>query len=81
MHPERTKHPGAKRPKSRHKDTDKLLQAAWDAGWWLYRTKGDTYVHCLSPDGVHRTKAANTPSDHRGLRNLRTALRHGGLDV
>lgn len=80
MHPERSANPNAKRPKAKDKENDKLVKAAWDAGWWCVMAKKG-YIHCKPPDRGEMVVVESTPSDHHSWKNTRGRLRRGGLNV
>ncbi len=59
------------------KDTRKILEAAQRQGFTVTKSKkGYALIH---KDGEFVTKAAQTPSDYRGQRNLVAALRRFGF--
>jgi len=80
MHPERLTNPNAKRPKAKDKENDRLVKAAWEAGWWCEMAKKG-YIHCKSPDMDTMVTIESTPSDHHNTKNTRSRLRRGGLNV
>lgn len=80
MHPKRLKNPNAKRPKAKNKDNDKLVKAAWDAGWWCETAKKG-YIHVMSTDLVTMIVIESTPGDHHSVKNTRSRLKRAGLDV
>jgi hypothetical protein len=69
----------AKRPTSRCRETDKLIKIAWKAGWRMQARNG--HIKMQAPDGKTTVVASGSPSDHRGVKNLRAQLRRGGLRV
>lgn len=81
LHPKRRANPDARCPKAYEKDIHRLVQAAWEAGWWCERTRKN-YIRCLSPDGRHVVSVPSTPHmrGHR-LANLRSEFRNAGLNV
>ncbi len=80
MHPRRTANLNAKRPKVTHNGLDRLIAAAWDAGYSCERGRKN-YVKCYPPDGKPMVVVAATPSDHRTYRNTRAEFRRRGLNV
>lgn len=61
------------------KDFRPLAKAARKQGWTL-ATRGSGHISWTAPSGfVHYSES--TPSDVRAVRNLRAALRRGGLVV
>jgi hypothetical protein len=59
------------------KDTRKVLRAAERQGFEI-RTSGTGHP-MIYRDGVFVAKAASTPGDQRGLKNLIAALRRAGF--
>lgn len=59
------------------KDTRKVLRAAEKQGFEI-RTSAKGYP-LIYRDGVFITKAAQTPGDHRGIKNLIGMLRRAGF--
>lgn len=80
MHPERLKHPDAKRPTVKDRDLDQMVAAAWAAGWWCRKT-GKSHAFCYPPDGGRMVDVANTPSDRRTVPNTRSYFRRAGLKL
>lgn len=78
MHKKRRENPNAKRPGSKDRDVDAMVEAAWTAGWWCTRA-GSGHVKCYPPDGGRMVVVASTPSDHRTVPNTRSAFRRAGL--
>lgn len=60
------------------KDIRKILKAAQAQGFEV-RTSRKGYPLVYTDDGKFVTKAAQTPSDRRGQRNLISALRKAGF--
>jgi len=81
LHPKRRDDPDARRPTVKNRDLDTMLEAAWNAGWWAARKKGQSHVKCYSPDGQRMVTVASTPSDHRTIPNTRSAFRRAGLKL
>jgi len=80
MHPKRVENPQAKRPRVKARELDKMIETAWQRGWWATkRTNG--HVMCYSPDGARMIDVANTPSDHRTIPNTRSYFRRAGLQL
>ncbi len=80
MHPQRLANPSARRPKVKDKALDKMVEAAWKAGWHCRKT-GKGHVFCYPPDGGRMVDVANTPSDHRTVPNTRSYFRRTGLKI
>jgi hypothetical protein len=77
LHPKRSAEPTAKCPRHPKKDWRPLVQAAWDAGWWVRKSRD--YIYCYSPHNDYIVKVPMTPSDWRSMRNTMRDFRHGGL--
>lgn len=61
-------------------ELESLISLAVDHGWRVKRlTSGHRQL--LAPDGVSIVTAPSTPSDHRGILNMRSELRKAGLEV
>jgi hypothetical protein len=80
MHPKRVENPKAKRPKVKDKSLDSLIQAAWDAGWWV-EVGGNNHPKCFSPEGGYVIPVPSTPSGSRTFLNKRAQFRRAGLGV
>ncbi len=81
MHRKRLENPDAKRPKAPRKDYDKLVAAAWSAGWWCERGTNN-YIKCWPPGDGKMVVVPSTPKrGGRGLENLRLAFRRAGLKL
>lgn len=80
MHPDREADPTAQRPKLRNKDMDKLVAAAWEAGWKCVRS-GKNYILCYPPDGGRMVTIPSTPSSSKTYANKRAPLRRGGVNL
>jgi hypothetical protein len=80
VHPKRRQNPNAKRPKHPHKDYDRLIAAAWEAGWWVERG-GKNYLKCMAPTGGWVVHVPSTPSSQATLRNKRAQFRRYGLKL
>ena len=50
LHPKRRENPDATCPRHPDKDIRRVVQAAWDAGWWCER-KRTNYIVCRPPGG------------------------------
>lgn len=79
MHPERRDFTG-ERPRAQRKDYDRLVKAAWDAGWWCYRKKNN-YIVCKPPGGGKWVTVPSTPSKQGTLNITTRKFRNSGLDV
>lgn len=78
-HPKRRAHPEASRPRHARKDYDRLIRAAWDAGWWCER-RGTNHIACYPHAGAF-VMVPSTPSGARTFANVRAQLRRAGLSV
>lgn len=80
-HPKREANPQATRPKHANTDFDRLVKAAWTAGWWIERSSTN-YLKCYPPGDGHVVIVPSTPhtKGHR-LKAMRQAFRAQGLDV
>ena len=64
------------RPRHRDSDYESLFQVAERQGWRIETTKKNHFrLLCPSECGQHIVIASSTPSDHRGLRNVRSQMR------
>lgn len=76
-----TKPQPGKRPKARCKATEQLL-AAVEAQFGkgsVEQTKGSNHFQVKVPGGI--VTLANTPSDHRSVKNARSRLRRLGVEL
>jgi hypothetical protein len=85
MHPKRVADPHARCPKVKDSELQKMIEAAWAAGWWCEWT-GSGHVNCYTPpppDGSRGkiVNVANTPSDRRTVPNTRSTFRRAGLQL
>ena len=80
LHPNRRANPTAKRPKAPRRDADLLLEMAWEQGCDIQPTKKGHYT-VYTPDEKSIIVVPGTPSDHRGLRNVRSLFRQAGLNI
>lgn len=80
LHPKRVANPAAKCPRHGRKDYRRLIQAAWDAGWWCERGS-DGYIKCWPPDAKRMVPIPATPSGTRTIDNKRAQFKRSGLDV
>lgn len=80
LHPKRLANHAAKCPKASRDDVKLLLRAAWDQGAWIEKSGGGHYK-VYTADGEHLVVVPATPSDHHGLRNVRSVLRKAGIDL
>lgn len=80
MHPKRLENPEAKRPKAPRKDYDRLVKAAWDAGWWCERRRSN-YIFCYHPNESDYVVVKSTPSKQGTLPRTARLLRKLGVDV
>ncbi len=79
LHPRRLDESNATCPRHSDKDWRPLVQAAWDAGWWVRR--GRKYIYCYALNGDDIVKVPMTPSDHRTIKNVRAHFARAGLDL
>jgi hypothetical protein len=80
MHPNRLDGNPVK-PQVGDSELNKLIGAAWDAGWDVRPTENN-HLRFLSTDrSVKPIFGPTTPSDHRGVKNLRAELERGGLTL
>lgn len=63
------------------KDIDELVLAVQQAGWRMERSVGKHLVVYPTDPTKPPVTIPKSISDHRGLANLRSYLRKGGLDV
>jgi hypothetical protein len=81
MHPKRLEHPDAKPPKAGAPAIRLLVSKAWDAGWWCERA-GSGHIKCYPIDqSKPMVVMSSSPSDHRGIKNIRRYLRQSGLNL
>ena len=79
MHPLRIDHPEAKCPRHPKKEYRRLVEAAWDAGWWCERRR--KYIYCRPPDARRPpVKVPMTPK-RRTIHNVKADFRRRGLGV
>lgn len=78
MHAKRLANPDATCPKHPDKDFNRLVQRAWDAGWWCeWRRK---YIRCWPPDRrLEGVSLPTTPSSSRSLMNYTKKMERAGL--
>lgn len=63
-------------------DVTDMARIARGCGWTVTRTRRNQHWKFVSPDRrVAPVFTSGTPSDWRAYRNLRSALRRGGLPV
>lgn len=79
LHPKRVANPDASCPKHQSKDWRPLVQAAWDAGWWVERRR--KYIYCFALDEDSIVKVPMTPSGPRTLKNKMRDFRAAGLPL
>ena len=80
MHPKRLENPDAKCPRHPRKEYRRLIEAAWEAGWWCWRDSNN-YIRCRDPGGFGTIPVPSTPSK-QGTLNVKTRqFRRAGLDV
>jgi hypothetical protein len=79
MHPKRRQNPAAKRPKSKDKERDKLIAAAWTQGAWCTPGKSG-YIKIFPANSTKMILIESTPSDYRSLANIKGRLRREGID-
>ena len=58
-----------------------LERAALEQGWRIRASIKTQHKLWFSPDGKTIVTTGNTPSDHRAIKNARSMLRKGGLNV
>lgn len=81
LHPEREANPDAKRPKVVHRDMQKLVNLAWDAGAHCV-SGGKNHVKVWPVDGSKMIPIPSTPSNaSRTYRNKLRALQRAGIGV
>lgn len=78
LHPKRIANPHATCPKHPKKEWRKLVQRAWDAGWWCeWRNH---YIRCWPPDpSAEAVSLPSTPSSGRSLLNYMKKMQRSGL--
>lgn len=79
LHPDRQKDPYAKRPEAPKKEYDRLVKAAWKAGWSC-RRRGN-YIYCYPPDIDDCVLVKSSPSKQGTLNRTTDKFRKLGLDV
>jgi hypothetical protein len=79
-HPKRAANPSARRPLHQDKDYDRLIKAAWDAGWWCRRSRKN-YIHCYRPSDNRMVSVPSTPRKQGTLSLTTRKFRTLGLDV
>jgi hypothetical protein len=79
-HPMRLAHPEKHRPKHPKKDYDRLVKAAWDAGWWCIR-HSNNYIYCHRPSDNRAVPIKSSPRKIHTLNDTVRQLRKLGLDV
>lgn len=62
------------------KDLKQLRIVAEQQGWRVERTNGD-HLKWLAPDGGMAIYSPSTPSNARGILNLKAQLRRAGLEL
>jgi hypothetical protein len=75
IHPLRV---GKDKPKVGNKDVQALIDAAWDAGWYVLRTEGG-HIKFMSTDRVSTVYTGSSPSDYRAVKNAQAELERNGL--
>lgn len=85
MHPKRIANAAAHCPKVKDAELQKMIEAAWAAGWWSEK-RSSGHVACYSPPVVGGGRGAivlvaNTPSDRRTVPNTRSTFRRAGLQI
>jgi hypothetical protein len=79
LHSKRLANPSVPRPEASKKDYDRLVKAAWKAGWWCER-RGN-YIYCYPP-GIDACVLVKSSPKKQGTYNLtRDKFRKLGLDV
>ena len=64
------------RPRHKDKDCEDVLQAAERGGWRVRQTKKQHFrLQCPPECGQHHLTMPSTPSDHRAMKNFRSAMR------
>lgn len=79
LHPRRREQPDATCPRHPKKDFRRLVQAAWDAGWWCERNRKN-YIFCRRPDG-QTVMVPSTPKKQGTLNLVTQKFRKLGLNV
>ena len=67
------------RPKAKDKERDKLVRAAWDQGAWCKPGKSG-YIKIFPENSTEMILVESSPSDFRGLANIKGRLRRAGID-
>lgn len=81
MHPKRIENENAKPPTAGAPAINLLITKAWDAGWWCVKA-GSGHIKCYPPDPEKpMVTLPSSPSDHRGIKNVRRYLRRSGLNL
>lgn len=80
MHYRRVDQP-TKRPKHPDKQYDELVQAAWNAGWFVEKKKSGHFACYPEDETKDIVVIPGTGSDHRGPANARAQFRRSGLNV
>lgn len=65
---------------SSRKDIKKIIRIARSQGWDVVPTRGG-HILFIDRDGRKRATAPQSPSCHRAIKNLRSYLRRGGLEI
>ena len=80
MHPKRLANPNAKRPIHSKKDYNRLVKAAWAAGWWCVRASNN-YIKCYRPSDNLLIPLPSTPRKQGTLNLYTDKLRKAGVNL
>src|SRR5579884_1124832 len=80
LHPKRRADPSARCPRVSAAAIQMLIDKCWAQGWWCTKGKNN-HVKAYSPDSRYIVTLPSSPSDHRGIRNVRLLLKKYGLDL